>query len=167
MHKIKHSLKFPNVKQLFATCSTRGILYGSQKIRKSDFSSKSQFRPTIFAAYNTPSFKLARSLVHILSPLATNDYTVDSTHHSFVSSLKNVSNADKLFMASFDIENLFSNIQVSETINIISDKLFFDDNLNVVGLAKKSCKSLLDITVFIFLNSILYKQIESWAWGNL
>ena len=42
-------------------------------------------------------------------------YRIDITH-SFVSSLKNISNADKQFMASFDIENLFINIPVSKPI---------------------------------------------------
>ena len=154
MHKIKHSLILHNAKQLFATGSTPGISYGLPKIHKSDFSTKFQFRP-LFAAYITPSFKLARSLTPILSPLATNDYTVDSTH-SFVSSFENISNADKMLMAPFDIENLLTNMQVSETILIciIIDKLFIDDNLNVIELAKKSFKTLLDIAVsnsFLFL----------------
>ena len=44
-------------------------------------------------------------------------------------------------MASFDIENLFTNIPVSETINIIIDKLFIDDNSNIIGLTKKYFKT--------------------------
>ena len=40
-------------------------------------------------------------------------------------------------MSSFDIENLFINIPVSETINIIVH-LFIDNNSNIIGLTKKS-----------------------------
>ena len=49
--------------------------------------------------------------------------------------------------ANFDIENLFTYNPVSETINIIIDILFSDNNSNVIGLAKKSFEFLLDITV--------------------
>ena len=78
-----------------------------------------------------------RSLIPILSPLTTKDYTVYNTHY-FVCSLKNT-NADKLFRASFDIENsLIVNFPVTETINITIDKLFVEDNSNVIELAKKS-----------------------------
>ena len=72
-------------------------------------------------------------------------------------------------MASFDIENLFTNIPVSETINIIIDKLFIDDNSNVIGLAKKSFKTLLDITVsnFLVLISFCINRWKGWAWDNL
>ena len=42
-------------------------------------------------------------------------------------------------MASFDIENsLIVNFPVTETINITIDKLFVEDNSNVIELAKKS-----------------------------
>ena len=55
-----------------------GILYGLPKIHKPDFCHKFQFRP-IFSACNTPSFKLAKFLVPILSPLTRNQYTVDNS----------------------------------------------------------------------------------------
>ena len=52
-------------------------------------------------------------------------------------------------MAYLDIENLFNYIPVSETINIIIDKLFIDDNPNVFGLAKKSFNPLLPNTAYM------------------
>ena len=56
---------------LRCTGSGPGILYGLPKIHKADFASKFQFRP-IFAAYNTPSFNIAKYLVPVLSSLTTN-----------------------------------------------------------------------------------------------
>lgn len=56
---------------IYVSGSSPGILYGLPKIHKSDFSEKNQMRP-IFAAYNTPSFSLAKFLVPILSPFTTN-----------------------------------------------------------------------------------------------
>ena len=45
----------------------------------------SLFRP-IFAAYNCPSFKIAKYLVPILSPLTTNDFTLENWY-AFVNAL--------------------------------------------------------------------------------
>ena len=56
-------------------------------------------------------------------------------------------------MASFDTENLFTNIPESDTINININKLLIDDNSNVIELANKFFKTLLDINVS---NSFLY-----------
>ena len=114
------------------------LCYLGPKIHKYDFPLNFNSALYLLHIIPTPSYKLARSLLPLLSPqLLLNDYTVDSTH-SFVSSLKNISNADKLFMSSFDIENLFINIPVSETINIIVHLLFIDNNSNIIGLTKKS-----------------------------
>ena len=44
------------------TGSGPGILYGLPKVHKPDFSTNFQMRP-IFAAYNCPSYKLAKFLI--------------------------------------------------------------------------------------------------------
>ena len=68
-------------RSLLSTGTAPGILYGLPKIHKPDFSTKFQFRP-IFAAYNCPSFKIAKYLVPILSPLTTNDFTLENLYVS-------------------------------------------------------------------------------------
>ena len=75
-------------------------------------------------------------------------------------------------MYSFDVENLFTNIPVHDTINIIIiDKLFTRDDSTIVGLGKKLFRSLLELTVttkmvslFLILNFI--NKLEVWAWAN-
>ena len=47
------------------------------QVTLSDFSTKFQFRP-ILAAYNQASYKISKFLVHILSPLTTNQFTVSN-----------------------------------------------------------------------------------------
>ena len=67
----------------------------------------------IFAAYNTPSFSLAKCLVPIFTPLTTNEYTVTNSY-SFVKKITKFSSdaaaaaaaADKYFMVSFDVKSL-------------------------------------------------------------
>ena len=74
-------------------------------------------------------------LVTTLSPLTTNDYTIENSY-SFVNSISQVNNADKLYMVSFDVENLFTNIPVYETIDICLKYLFPASNSVVLGLSK-------------------------------
>ena len=72
-------------------------------------------------------------------------------------------------MCSFDVENLFTNISVHETINIIIDKLFTRDDSAIVGLGKKMFRSLLELTVtnaFFIFNFGLYKQIGGLGMGQ-
>ena len=52
-----------------------GILYGQAKVHKPVINNCSCFRPRLYAI-NTPSYKLAKFLVHILSTLSINKYTV-------------------------------------------------------------------------------------------
>ena len=52
-----------------------GILLGLPKVNKIVIDNIPKFRP-ILSAFNTSVYKLAKCLVHILSPLTVNDYTV-------------------------------------------------------------------------------------------
>ena len=155
------------VSKLYASGSSPGILYGLPKMHKSDFSVKFQHRP-IFAAYNTPNFNLAKFLVPILKPFTTNEYTVDNSLN-FTSQLKNFSNTDNLYMASFDIENLYTNIPLSETIDICLKQLFpNNDATSVYGLTHSLFKTLLELSVkgcFFMFDSKYYKQLDGLGMG--
>ena len=71
-------------------------------------------------------------------------------------------------MHSFDIESLFTNIPLNETIDICLDKLFHNSNI-FHNFTKKQFKTLLDLatkeTYFIFKNNT-FKQIDGVAMGN-
>ena len=153
MRKLKNlSLLSDDIyEQLYLTGSGPGILFGAPKIHKPNFSTEFPLRP-IFAAYNTASYKLAKFFVTTLSPLTTNDYTIENSF-SFVNSISQVNNADKLYMVSFDIENLFTNIPVYETIEICLKYLFPASNSVVLGLSKDFFKTLLENSV---LNSFFF-----------
>ena len=79
-----------------------------------------KFRP-ILSASNTPVYKLAKYLVPILSPLTVNDYTVKD---SFTFAKEIINFDHNFFMASLDIESLFTNIPIDETIKHAVDNLF-------------------------------------------
>jgi len=151
---------------LRAIGSGPGILYGLPKIHKSDFSSKFQFRP-IFAAYNTPSFNIAKYFVPILNPLTKNDYTVDNST-IFSESIVAIPDADSYVMASFDVESLFTNIPLRETIEICLNLLFTNPTAIVYGFTRECFKSLLEMSVlnsFFVFDDKVYQQTEGLGMG--
>ena len=153
-------------KKLFVSGSSPGILYGLPKIHKANFSIKFQFRP-IFAAYNIPSYNLAKFLVPILNPYTTNQYTVTNSY-SFANELKQINNAKNYYMASCDIESLYTNIPLSETIDIILSLLFKHPTDTFIGLSKNLFKTLLELSVFncfFKFNGKYYKQCDGLGMG--
>ena len=73
-------------------------------------------------------------------------------------------------MASLDVNSLFTNIPLEETIKICTDELFKDKNTKKVnGLTKTQIKELLTLatkqSLFIF-NENFYTQKDGVAMGN-
>ena len=89
-----------------------GIMYVSCKVHKKWVDGCRPFRP-ILSALQTLTYKLAKSLVSVLEPLANNKYTVKD---SFNFAAKIVEQDSSNFMGSLDIGSLFTNISLEETI---------------------------------------------------
>ena len=71
-------------------------------------------------------------------------------------------------MASFDIENLFTNVPLLETINICFNYLFPCSDTTILGFDRNSFKSLLEHSVlnsFFLFNSRLFRQIDGVGMG--
>ena len=117
--------------------SRLGIMYGSAKVHKIVTDGLPSFRP-ILSAIGTPTYKLAKFLVPVLELLTTNEYTIKD---SFTFSEELQSFDSKLVMASFDIESLFTNICLQETINQCVENLF-QDRAHVDNLLKDSFHEL-------------------------
>ena len=81
-----------------------GVLYGLPKIHKQNC----PIRP-IVSAVGCFNHKVARFLVDVLSPLITNQYTIKDSF-SFVDELRELSCGKDVFMCSFDVTSLFTNI---------------------------------------------------------
>lgn len=147
--------------ELFVSGSLPGVLYGLPKIHKIGI----PLRP-IFAACSTPAYKLAKFLVPILSPLTTNDYTLNNSYE-FVETLKGFNNCNDLYMVSYDVESLFTNIPLYETIDICLNSLFTSCT-HVIGITKQLFKTLLELSVlnsyFVF-NDKFYFQCEGVGMG--
>ena len=94
-------------------------MYGLAKIHKALEDGVPSFRP-ILSAIETPTYKLATFCDQLLKPLTNNDYTIKD---SFSFAKKVLEFNASLFMASLDIKSLFTNIPLTETLNLCVQNL--------------------------------------------
>ena len=138
-------------------------MHGLPKVHKIVIDNIPKFR-LILSTIGTPVYKSAKSLVPILSPLTVNDYAVKDLF-SFAKEFFNFDHNP--FMGSLDIESLFINISIDETIkNAVGD--LFSNNMRQAKLCKSELNYLLKLAAselsFIF-DKILYKQIDGVSMG--
>ena len=148
---------------LYSTGSSFGILYGLPKVHKGN---SVPLRP-ILAAYNLPNFKIAKFLVPLLTNLTKNEYTI-SNSYNFSSEVLDKINLNN-FMASYDIESLFTNIPLVETIELVLNRLYPTADTIYFGFDRASFKELLELAIFdshFLFNSKLYKQVDGCAMGS-
>jgi hypothetical protein len=147
---------------LHSSGSGPGILYGLPKIHKLSV----PLRP-IIAAYNTPAFNLAKFLVPILQEFTINEYTIKNSY-TFYDDVTKLHLPDNAFLASFDVVSLFTNIPVDETIGIICDKMFCNQQ-TFRGMTKPEFKSLISLAVkesFFLFDKIPYMQVDGVSMGS-
>ena len=106
----------------------------------------------ILFVIGTPSYKLAKFLVPKLSSITFNEFTV-KVSFSFAEEIVHLDS--KLFMGSLDVDSLFTNTPLVETINICTSLLFNNENV-IEGISKSEFKNLLSLATqesyFIFNN---------------
>ena len=127
--------------KLRATGSGPGILYGLPKVHKSNFMDDKLYRP-IFAAYKSANYNLSKYLVSILSPISENQYTIKNSA-DFRMQIESFRKND-MFLASFDIKDLYTNIPLNETIEICLNLI----NSNLFNIPREMFKKLLQLSVF-------------------
>ena len=144
--------------------SRPGILYGRAKIHKPSKDVVPPFRP-ILSNIGTPKYKLAKFFVPLLAHLTSNEYTIKDSF-SFAEEL--LSFDSNLVMASFDVESLFTNIPLKETIDLCVDILFYD-RTNIDGITKDYFHDLLTICMsesLVLFDGEYYKPIDGVAMGS-
>ena len=150
--------------KLCPTGSRPGIMYGLPKVHKPCVDNCPPYKP-IPSAIGTPTYNLAKFLVPIMSPLTTNEFTAKD---SFSFAKEIVSQDSNLFMASLDVDSLFTNIPLHETIQICVDSLF-ENCEKIQGLTKTEFSKLLTLATtesFFIFNGTCYKQIDGVAMGS-
>ena len=100
-----------------------------------------------------------------LSSITFNEFTVKD---SFAFAEEIVHQDGKLFMRSLDVDSLFTNIPLKETINICTNLLY--KNVDVVECINKSeFENLLSLATqesYFMFSDILYKQKNGVAMGS-
>ena len=144
--------------------SSPGIMYGLPKVHKPVVNNKPMYRP-ILCALGTASYNLAKFLLPMITPITNNQYTVND---SFLFA-KEIANQDsKLYMATLDVESLFTNLPIDETIDIVTNQLFKEtDTLN--GMTKLEFRQLLELSgknAFFLFNNQYFKQTDGVAMGS-
>ena len=154
-------------------CGSRPeIMYGLCKVHKHKAARTPPFRP-ILSAIGTTTYKLAKFLVDLLNPVTLSEYCLKD---SFSFSQEIRSQDSSLFMASLDVESLFTNIPLEESMTLCVYKGYFiirrkcsQSKKKVGGLLKRHLERLLRLATlqscFIF-NNQYYQQIDGVAMGS-
>ena len=149
--------------ELCVSGTSPGIMYGLPKVHKTG----TPLRP-ILSANNTSSYNLSKYLVPKLKQLTFNEFTIKNSYE-FSNFIASVPNSDQYVMCSFDIESLFTNIPLDETLNICLNHLFPNEDSIYEGFNKSQFKSLLELatknTNFLF-NETFYEQVDGVAMGS-
>ena len=99
------------------------ILYSLVKVHKQLINNCLPFRP-IHLSISKPTYNITKFLVPIPKPLTTNDYMLKETFEFS----HDILNKDlNLFMAILNVDSVFMNIPLDETIKIIIEKLFYEN----------------------------------------
>ena len=162
--KEKGAMSQDRYNELAPTGTQPSVLYGLGKIHKPLVNKIPKLRP-ILSAINTPTHKLSQYLNTLLKPHTTNEYTAKDTF-TFTEDVRKQDAT--LSMASLDVDSLFTNIPLNETVDICCD-LLFNNAETVDGLSRSEFKELLTIATtesFILFDGEYYQQIDGVAMGS-
>ena len=163
LKRVKSSVTTDLYKHLYPQGSQPGIMYGLSKIHKPLVNGFPKLRP-ILSAINTGTYKWAKCFVPLLKPFTSNNYTVKD---SFDFAKDITQQSSKLFMASLDVDSLFTNVPLDETIEICVNELF-KSSQTVSGLNKQQVLEMLSLTTkenVILFDQKYYSQIDGVAMG--
>ncbi|XP_076068363.1 uncharacterized protein LOC143040813 [Oratosquilla oratoria] len=114
-----------------------GYFYGNVKTHKPGC----KLRP-IISQIPTPTYQLAKQLNDLITPYIPTLHSLRSTYE-FVDILRNT--APQGMLASLDVESLFSNLPVEETIQIILQNVFNHNSLPPPKLPRDTLEKMLRV----------------------
>ena len=152
-------------KRIYPNGSKPALIYGLPKMHKS-FTSEGfpKFRP-IVSSIGCYNYNLSKFLGELLSPYINTNYSPKDSF-TFVKELKEVS-VDNCFLVSFDVESLFTNIPLEETINLAVDTII--ENKHDLQISREKLLKLFKFctsnTHFLFRNEY-FEQVDGVAMGS-
>ena len=139
-----------------------GYLYGNVKIHKDG----NPLRP-IISQVPTPTYAVAKQINKLVTPYIPTTHTLRSSE-DFITVLR--CNDPKGILASLDVQSLFTNVPVIDTIEIILQYVYNNEDLHPPRLPRSVLKELLLLCTkeapFISPSGQLYKQVDGVAMGS-
>ena len=121
----------------------------------------------IISQIPTPTYALAKALDRILTPFIPQKHCIQSPTE-FLETIRSTP-SDKI-IASLDVESLFTNVPVDETINLILDRVYRNDDTPTLNIPEEALKSLLEICTkrapFITHKGQMFTQVDGVAMGS-
>ncbi|XP_068229086.1 uncharacterized protein [Palaemon carinicauda] len=114
-----------------------GYLYGNVKTHK-----QGNLLQPIISQCPTPTYQLAKKLNTILTPYVPDQHCVASSAE-FLERIKDVRGEGVI--ASMDVESLFTNVPVDETIDLIADRVYRDETTPELNIPEQALQILLAI----------------------
>ena len=126
LRKMKKRLGPVTYNSIYPTASRSGRFYGTAKLHKVDPGCKDinklPIRP-IISNIGTATYKTSQYLAKLLAPLTKSEYSISSTAE-FISKIKDLKVDNEHDMVSFDVSNLFTNVPLEFTIELILKKVY-------------------------------------------
>ena len=167
VHSILHRILPQEIAISLSPKSSRlAHLYGLPKTHKANLSMR-----LILSATGTYNFNLAKWLEEKVKPLSVNEYTITDVF-DFADEIRSSPMNEEDILVSYDVTALFTNVPLSETIDILVDKAFTNDWFNQtydLNLEKEELTQLLEVAttnqLFQF-DGQLYEQTDGVAMGS-
>ena len=152
--------------EVYPAGSMPARLYGNPKMHKCKTPDEiPSFRPIVssIGAYN---YNLAKFLSKMITPYICHDYSCKDTF-SFVNGIQSAEIDTDKFLISYDVQSLFTNIPLEETLDIAVELLL--RNEPQLKISKKDLKKLFKFatsgTQFLF-NGEYFDQVDGVAMGS-
>ena len=170
LRSMKKRLDLRTYNSIYPTSSRPGQFYGTAKLHKIPKDSTDveplPIRP-IISNIGTATYRTSKYIAKLLAPLTKSKYTVDSTK-DFIDHARKMKIGNEFEMVSFDVSNLFTNVPLEYTINLILDKVY-KKKLIKTKLKRNELKLLLELCTkemhFTF-NGKVYKQVDGVCMGS-
>ena len=169
LRKIKDKMTESEYKKLYPTGSRPGQFYGTAKIHKlkpGQGVDDLTLRP-IISNLGTATYETAKYLTALLTPLSKSENTILNTA-DFIKRIRKKTIPNGFKMVSFDVKNLFTNVPLDKTIEIILKKVY-DEKVIKTTIHKPIMKELLYLCtkhVHFMFNGEIYIQCDGVAMGS-
>ena len=147
---------------LFTSGSEPGILYWLPKIHKTGTTLR-----LILANYNTAAQKTAKFILPLLEPYTHNSFTLPNSY-ILIDKLKQIHLNITSFLCSFEVQSLFTNIPLDETIDLICNTVFKNTD-RFHNFPKTEFRALLNLATknpLVIFNKTNYTQTEGCSVGS-